>query len=426
VRDHCRHFLVVVHQGSLGQGRNNLLSKGVLLPNSAMVSTIPPGVGELRLVDYAIFDRLIALTYDAGMNRDLWPQVAEAVRGAIGADVTCLFQRDIGMQLTVNEVTAMSGWTAATIAPYNDYYGHRDTRSTAVAGVPVGGVYADDRQMPFADVARSEIYQDYFKPLGLAHGIATPLFREVNRQGVLSAHRSLPQGGFPEGAILLLEALAPHLVRAFQLQRQIQRAEAIAGGLKLTLDHFPLPVFLLNTSAQLQHMNAVAAELLSRPGQPFRITQGRLRTNDARTSAELTRSIAQAADIVSGRTGAPVAILRLHLDGADFAVMAAPLRPSDQVLTGTNPLVAVFVSDPAKAPLLDTEILRQQFNLSGAEARLAASLAAGAALADIAEMRGVSVETLRTLLKRIFAKTGTGSQGQVIGLLERSLARLRR
>jgi DNA-binding CsgD family transcriptional regulator/GAF domain-containing protein len=322
-------------------------------------------------VDYVILNRLIALTYDAGMNRDLWPQVAEAVREAIGAEVTILFQRDIGMHLTVNEVTAMSGWSAATLAPYNAYYGHRDTRSHSVAGVPVGGVYADDRQMAFADVARSEIYQDYFRPLGLAHGIATPLFREVSRQGVLSAHRALTQRGFPEDAILLVEALSPHLVRAFQLQRQIQRAEAIADGLRLTLDHFPIAVFLLDASARFHHMNAAA-----------------------------------------GARGG--------------AVMAAPLRPTDHTLAGTNPLVALFVSDPANAPLLDTEILRQEFNLSAAEARLAASLAAGAALAEIAETRGVSVETVRSLLKRIFAKTGTGTQRQVIGLLERSLARLRR
>jgi DNA-binding CsgD family transcriptional regulator/GAF domain-containing protein len=377
-------------------------------------------------VDYVILNRLIALTYDAGMNRDLWPQVAEAVREAIGAEVTILFQRDIGMHLTVNEVTAMSGWSAATLAPYNAYYGHRDTRSHSVAGVPVGGVYADDRQMAFADVARSEIYQDYFRPLGLAHGIATPLFREVSRQGVLSAHRALTQRGFPEDAILLVEALSPHLVRAFQLQRQIQRAEAIADGLRLTLDHFPIAVFLLDASARFHHMNAAAGALLARPGQPFQITQGRLRTSDARASADLTRSIAQAAGIAGGRGSEPATIRRFHLAGSDFAVMAAPLRPTDHTLAGTNPLVALFVSDPANAPLLDTEILRQEFNLSAAEARLAASLAAGAALAEIAETRGVSVETVRSLLKRIFAKTGTGTQRQVIGLLERSLARLRR
>jgi DNA-binding CsgD family transcriptional regulator len=185
-------------------------------------------------------------------------------------------------------------------------------------------------------------------------------------------------------------------------------------------------VFLLDASARFHHMNAAAAALVARPGQPFRMSQGRLRTSDARASADLTRSIAQAADIARGRASEPVTIRRFHLDGADFAVMAAPLRPTDHGLAGADPLVAVFVSDPAHTPLLDTAILRQQFNLSGGEARLAASLAAGASLAEIAETRGVSVETLRTLLKRVFAKTGTGSQGQMIGLLERSLARLRR
>ena len=103
-------------------------------------------------MDDATFNRLIALIYDAGMDRDLWRQVVEAVRGAIGAEVAILFQRDIGMRLTVNETTAMSGWTAASLAPYNAHYGNLDIRAPFVAGVPVGSVFADDREMAFAEV----------------------------------------------------------------------------------------------------------------------------------------------------------------------------------------------------------------------------------------------------------------------------------
>ena len=330
------------------------------------------------------------------------------------------------MRLTVNEITATSGWTAATLAPYTAHYGNLDIRAPFVASVPVGGVFADDRQMAFAEVARSAIFQDYFKPLGLGHGVAIPLFREMNRQGIFSSHRAPAQGPFPESDIQLLEALAPHFVRALQLQRQMQRAEFMSNGLKLVLDHFPTAVFLLDEAARLQHMNASATELLARPGQPFKITQGRLRTDDAPSSAQLARCVAQAAGIASGSTSEPVPILRFHRDGISFAVMATPLRPTDRGVGGAMPLVAVFVSDPANASLIDSERLRRQFNLTGAEARLAASLVAGASLAEVAEVRGTSIETLRTLLKRVFLKTETRSQAQVIGLIERSLARLRR
>ena len=248
----------------------------------------------------------------------------------------------------------------------------------------------------------------------------------MNRQGVFSSHRAYAQGVFPDEAILLLKSLAPHFVRALQLQRQIQRAELLSGGLKLVLDHFPTAVFLLDDASRLQHMNTSATELLARASQPFQITNGRLRTNDAPSNAQLARCITQAAGIASGRASAAVPILRLHRNGSDFAVMAAPLRPTAHSVAGTNPLVAVFVSTPELTPLIDSERLMQQFNLTGAEAWLASSLLTGASLADVAEMRGRSVETLRTLLKRIFVKTETRSQAQVIGVLERSLARLRR
>jgi DNA-binding CsgD family transcriptional regulator len=56
---------------------------------------------------------------------------------------------------------------------------------------------------------------------------------------------------------------------------------------------------------------------------------------------------------------------------------------------------------------------------------VAARLADGERIDDIAENRGVSRETVRVQVKSILAKTGTSGQGQLIGLVARSLAALR-
>jgi DNA-binding CsgD family transcriptional regulator len=67
-----------------------------------------------------------------------------------------------------------------------------------------------------------------------------------------------------------------------------------------------------------------------------------------------------------------------------------------------------------------------QFGLSPTEAEVAARLATGDRIEDIADARGVSQETVRVQVKRALAKTEMRSQGQLIGLLARSLAALRR
>jgi DNA-binding CsgD family transcriptional regulator len=70
---------------------------------------------------------------------------------------------------------------------------------------------------------------------------------------------------------------------------------------------------------------------------------------------------------------------------------------------------------PAAAPC----DLIEAFRLTPAEARLAASLAAGEPIEMMAEKLGIAYETARNVLKRIFHKTETRRQGELIALIRR-------
>ena len=63
-------------------------------------------------------------------------------------------------------------------------------------------------------------------------------------------------------------------------------------------------------------------------------------------------------------------------------------------------------------------LLRGLFDLSVAEARIAAGLAAGRTLIEVARERGIGITTARTHLAQIFRKTGTRQQGQLVALLK--------
>jgi DNA-binding CsgD family transcriptional regulator len=64
-------------------------------------------------------------------------------------------------------------------------------------------------------------------------------------------------------------------------------------------------------------------------------------------------------------------------------------------------------------------MMTDAFDLTPAEARLAAHLASGATLQAVAERLGISKETARNQLKMVFAKTGTNRQAQLVALLAR-------
>ncbi|RUY35133.1 helix-turn-helix transcriptional regulator, partial [Mesorhizobium sp. M7A.F.Ca.CA.001.13.2.1] len=62
--------------------------------------------------------------------------------------------------------------------------------------------------------------------------------------------------------------------------------------------------------------------------------------------------------------------------------------------------------------------VRELFDLTPAEARLATELASGRSLKEVAAASNITVKTGRTYLERIFAKTETRQQSELVALLK--------
>ncbi|HET7766338.1 MAG TPA: LuxR C-terminal-related transcriptional regulator [Burkholderiales bacterium] len=77
-------------------------------------------------------------------------------------------------------------------------------------------------------------------------------------------------------------------------------------------------------------------------------------------------------------------------------------------------LVITRVTPPAAPP---AELLQGLFDLTPAEARVARGIGDGRTVEDIAELFGLSRETVRSQLKAVLGKTGLGRQADLAALL---------
>ena len=100
-----------------------------------------------------------------------------------------------------------------------------------------------------------------------------------------------------------------------------------------------------------------------------------------------------------------------------FCVLVSPLSQDNELMAGAKPAVCVSITDPERHDVLPVSLLRSLFGLTPAEAKLAARLARGDALAAAADELGISYATARTQLAMIFRKTDTSRQGELIRLL---------
>lgn len=190
------------------------------------------------------------------------------------------------------------------------------------------------------------------------------------------------------------------------------------------LDCLPLGVILVDARGAVVHVNE-SAKAIVQSGRGLRLSKGCLAGEVAEDCAALKALIARSArpDLRHGCGGA-MAISRPGQE-RPLSLIVTPLRRRPGGPCPGSPVAVVFVSDPEDNRQSPEDHLVQLFGLTRTEASLTLVLLEGQGLEWAAEQAGMSVNTARTHLKRIFGKTGTHRQAELVRLILRSPAMLR-
>mgnify|MGYP001547476915 CR=1 FL=1 len=174
------------------------------------------------------------------------------------------------------------------------------------------------------------------------------------------------------------------------------------------LDRIGVPIFVVEKGAQLRYANAAGSHMLANSG-PLRAIDNVLSADYLPDSQRLKSAIANSfsageSQVVmmkdTGTRRPPIAVI-------------VPMRNGGE----EQALVLLRQSPASNAALVNS--LRQLFRLSPAEAAIAISLATGADLQEIAEERNVKLNTLRSQIASIMAKTNTRRQAELVALVAR-------
>jgi DNA-binding CsgD family transcriptional regulator len=82
----------------------------------------------------------------------------------------------------------------------------------------------------------------------------------------------------------------------------------------------------------------------------------------------------------------------------------------------------VFICDPDRTATTPEARLRKLYGLSRAEAAVAARVLRGVGLQAVADDLGIGLPTVRTHLQRVFEKTQTRRQAELVRLISGTLA----
>lgn len=234
-----------------------------------------------------------------------------------------------------------------------------------------------------------------------------------------------------DGAVLT--DLLPHIGRSLQVFRTMRQSEEVRRALSEVLDWLPEAVFLVDRQAGVLLSNDAAAAI-TRQNDGLSLRDGRLHAAQPGDEAKLRKLIAGAGAVDGQPHSAPyqsaaeastMSITRPSGRPA-FPVVVTPLhRNRDQLGLGSAMVAAVLTKDFEPAGSVLTPDLASSYHLTPGETRLATLVADGFGLKESARKLGITRNTARTHMKRVYAKIGVHSQADLVRLLTRGSIKLR-
>ena len=219
--------------------------------------------------------------------------------------------------------------------------------------------------------------------------------------------RGAEEVGFGESDRARLAEISAHLVRAFEIQNGALRGPAAPLRAPDLLDRFSFGLVFLDSEMRVYDATRPARVLLSH-GTDVGIRDGALRGATLAIDAELRRAADNALN--GGHDKAVMMIGGAEEVGRRVIVQLMPFTWSDD--SPGAQLVAVVLSADGSLEIAPDQ-LQSAFGLTPAEARLSACLIGGETLDRAAEVLGISVQTARTYVKRVLAKTGIRRQADL-------------
>ncbi|OJY01073.1 MAG: hypothetical protein BGP04_18165 [Rhizobiales bacterium 62-17] len=351
-------------------------------------------------------DRLIDRIYEAAFNPEQWTPVLEelsVLSGSAGGEIL-LFDDVKAVNFRATQITH-------DVAAFVCHGGWRKTsrRIQHFHAQPCSGFVTANEYFP-DDVRIDEGYQ-MFRAMGLDSQAGTIIPMPGGELVVFAFERWHRLGLHEPEAIAQLNLLHPHLARASFIATRLGLEHAQAAV--ATLASLGLPAAVLSYSGKVRAANALLDTVADRL---IPTAYGGLAVNHAATNALFQDAIAQARGTHDGIVRS-IAVPAQN-EERPLILHLLPLRRSahdifagaDILLSATSVHASTFVPAP--------QILMGLFDLTPAEVKLAAALAEGRSLRDAAAASGIQFSTARSYLERIFRKTGTKQQSQLVALLK--------
>jgi DNA-binding CsgD family transcriptional regulator len=367
--------------------------------------------------DIERFSDLVGDIYDAALDPALWPGVFMEACKFIGASAATLATHDMVKRGT----TVFYNWGIApgyekiyieSCCKINPFFPTAIFFDLETVHAPV------PECVPRNEFCHSRFAKEWVTPQGFIDTLMSNLEKSAISCAGFWVFRRFNEGFADDEMRRRFALVVPHVRRALAIGQVIDLAKIEAAALADSLDTLPAGMFLVDASGRIVHANK-SGHVMVAEADVLRAAGGRLTALDLSAKQALLDSFASAVDgdAAVGRKG--VAVPLKTRKGERYVANVLPLTSGARRKAGIfySAVATVFVHRVAFDLPSPPEAIVNEFKLTPRELGVLFAIVEVGGVPEVAEVLGVSAETVKTHLGRLFEKTRTSRQADLVKLV---------
>jgi DNA-binding CsgD family transcriptional regulator/PAS domain-containing protein len=369
-----------------------------------------PGQSESEQLSVLIGD-----IYDTALDPELWPPVLQKVCTFVRGSMASILSQDP----IKNTANIYFSWGIDQYYEnlYLDRYYTLNPLFPAILFFPAGDVYGVADIMSHAEMGESRLYKEWMEPQGFIDFVGCTLEKSATSVAFHAVVRHRSDGFVDDEARRRMRLVGPHVRRAILVGKVIDLSKVEAAVLADALDGLAAGMFLVDSSGRIAHANAAGQEMLAE-GSVVSMAGTQLLANEPQANQTLREVLERAAagDAALGTNG--IAVPLAARNGMDHIAHVLPLNSARRRQAGMRygAVAAIFVQRATLDLRSPLEAVSRRYGLTAGELRVLDALVSGGNVSAMANLLGISEGTVRNHLHRLFAKTGTSRQADLVKL----------
>lgn len=369
-----------------------------------------------------VFSRIIEALQDATVDDSLWLAAASLIDAACGVTGNMLGLAagcSIGdLQVFFARFSQRGQRRLDWEREYFATYFAQDERIPRLRAAPDSCLIHCNRLITESERRMSRFYNEFLRRIKAQNSLSVKMQGPGNARILWTIADPVASGGWRPEQIGLIRRLLPYVQRYVLARQTLFNARALGKPLAELLGGADCGILQLDCRGRIVEANDAARDILHRQDGLFD-RNGHLQARNPEDQARLQRVVAQALPGLRSAGVSGMATIGRSSSISRLMVHAVPLGEWHGDCAGPQVAALAFVVDPERQVRIDPGVVREALGLTRAESQIAAKIAAGSSVRELALATARRESTIRSHIKRMLAKLGVSRQ---VDLVRRVLA----